>query len=420
MKRGALHKSLVWLRSDLRTEDNPALAQASSFSGTSDGVTALFVVSPCDWQRHDWGPVRVDFVRRNLKDLACQLWAKYSIPLHVVLVDKFSQVPERLVAFCREHSIDAVWFNKEFEWDELQRDEEAIRALDRARILCRSFQDQCVIEPGEVLTKEGRPYTVFTPYKRSWLAYLEARPLVLEGKVVRQQAASVEGLSIEQILQAIEDVFDALPRELRELDRSKGLCLKELWPEGEAVALERLHQFVSTHGKAYKKHRDLPALTHGTSRLSPYLALGVLSVRMCALEAWKRNSMKWSSGDEGLLTWISEICWRDFYRHILVSFPRVGRNEPFQQATDKVAWRYPKDDPLAAADFERWCGGSTGFPIVDAAMRQMQATGWMHNRLRMIVASFLTKDLLVRSKQWWPDSIFRLIGDVVKGISCGV
>ena len=357
----------------------------------------MYIVSKDEWLRHDWGAVKVDFIRRNLKILQLKLQSEYNVQLLILEVDKFSQVPEKLTEFAKEMDISVVWFNNEPEWDETQRDCQVEVTLSQSKVHCRRFDEQCIVNPGLVLTKESKPYSVFTPFKNTWLAYVEAHPIVLESDPI-QQAPLIPKESDINIVIDIDAIFDKLPKELQFQDEELKSRISELWPAGEDEANRRLDDFAKLRIRNYKESRDFPHLNNGTSALSPYLALGVISARACFLRAKSENHGKISSGSEGICVWISELCWRDFYRHILNHFPRVARGKPFKIDSDQVEWRYPKEeekDPKAKEDFERWCRGFTGFPIVDAAMRQMNSTGWMHNRLRMIVSSFLTKDLLI-------------------------
>lgn len=380
------HRSLVWFRSDLRTKDNRALSQALSYAGTPDGVSAVYIVSSADWIRHDWGPVKVDFIKRNLLKLQESLRVDLNVPLVVLNVTSFSEIPDKLTEFASKNDIQVVWFNNELEWDEMQRDSQVEDALSKSNILCRRFDEQCIVNPGLVLTKESRPYSVFTPFKNTWAAHIEANPIILEADPVKQTLIHFQSSDIEK-------EFSALPKELQFMDSA--VSIGEMWPAGEAEAFSRLDDFAKLRIRNYKESRDFPHMNKGTSTLSPYLALGVISARTCFLRAKSENHGKLLTGNEGICVWISELCWRDFYRHILYHFPRVARGKPFKVESDRVEWRYPKVDAQAQIDFDRWCRGFTGFPIVDAAMRQLNSTGWMHNRLRMIVSSFLTKDLLI-------------------------
>lgn len=383
------HRSLVWLRSDLRCKDNRALSQALSYTGTADGVIAVYIVSKDDWIRHDWGAVKVDFIKRNLKLLQAQLAEEFNVPLVVLEIDSFALVPEKLTEFAVEQDVSVVWFNNEPEADEVKRDGRVEKALSDSNILCRRFDDQCIVNPGLVLTKESKPYSVFTPFKHTWLAYIEAHSIVLESDPVKQSVL----VSLKQ--SNIDEIFAKLPTELQFTDEELKTTISSLWPAGEVEAHRRLDDFAKLRIRNYKESRDFPNLNNGTSALSPYLAQGIISARACLLRAKSENHGKISSGSEGICVWISELCWRDFYRHILHFYARVAVGKPFKIESDQVEWKYPKNDAKAKDEFDRWCRGFTGFPIVDAAMRQMNATGWMHNRLRMIVSSFLTKDLLI-------------------------
>jgi deoxyribodipyrimidine photo-lyase len=159
------------------------------------------------------------------------------------------------------------------------------------------------------------------------------------------------------------------------------------WPAGEKAAQKRLAEFTGDCLEKYHELRDLPAVD-GTSCLSPWLACGAISPRQC-LATVKRENQKWPAEGSGAEAWLNELIWRDFYTHVVVGFPRVSCSQPFQKKTAALKWRYDEND------LQAWQSGLTGYPIVDAAMRQLKQTGWMHNRLRMIVAMFLSKHLLI-------------------------
>lgn len=233
-------------------------------------------------------------------------------------------------------------------------------------------------------------YTVFTPFKKSWLAHVEKNPVRLERDPVKKAVRcdfKAQG--------SIDEIFNRLPAELKYSDSEMPEKLSKLWPAGEDEVHSRLDEFVSQRIKTYKETRDFFYLNNGTSALSPYFALGIISARTCFLRALKENDGKSSSGSEGISAWISELIWREFFRYILHHFPQVSRGKPFKIKGDEVAWRYPKSDAKAKEDYDRWCRGFTGYPIVDAAMRYLNSTGWLHNRLRMTAASFLCFDLLI-------------------------
>lgn len=228
--------------------------------------------------------------------------------------------------------------------------------------------------PGEIRTKaDGSFYTVYTPFKKACWAHFNEHG----GWEVLPEPASQKKSGVSD---------DTAP------DAAEGFGASGvdpgLWPGGEAAAHERLTRFVGERIGAYKDARDFPD-RDGTSAISPYLSLGVLSPRQCVVPALARNRGRIDGGNEGIVTWIQELLWREFYRHVMVAFPRVCKHRAFRPGFERVAWR---DDP---AGLEAWKNGRTGYPIVDAAMRCLKRTGWMHNRLRMIVAMFLTKHLLI-------------------------
>ena len=226
------------------------------------------------------------------------------------------------------------------------------------------YRDQTVAPVGQILTQQNEPYSVFTPFSRRWRSWIEETRPTLHPR----PAAIGNAVKPEQT--------DTLPAPFREAP-------EPLVPTGEDAAHEQLEAFLTERAKDYKDNRDFPALD-GTSQLSPYLANGVLSGRQCLIAA-KQSGL---SG-EGVETWINEIAWRDFYIHILYHYPRVSMGRAFKEETEALAWN------TLGEHFEAWKEGRTGIPIVDAAMRQLKATGWMHNRLRMITAMFLTKNLFI-------------------------
>jgi deoxyribodipyrimidine photo-lyase len=371
--------TVVWFRNDLRLHDNPALSR--SLSPLRQGkVIGLFVLCAREFKDHNLGPRKVDFILRNLRLLKASL-ETLKIPLLVKTVENPAAVPEKVLDVCLETNSDALTFNIEYEIDEKRGDEKIKMLLQSRGITVESFHDQCIVPPGEVLTKENRHYTVFTPFRNRWYAVLREKindPLFAQPTPKTPQEAPLNISS--------DDIPSFVPG--FELTREDARKMETLWPAGEAEALNRLNSFIENKSLKYKQDRDYPGVK-GTSSLSPYLSIGAVSARHCFLEAQKKNNGKIETGNEGSICWISELAWRDFYRHIVFFIPRVCMYKPFKLETDAVKWR---DSPQ---DFEKWCEGKTGYPLVDAAMRQLKETGWMHNRLRMVVAMFLTKHLLI-------------------------
>ena len=372
-------RALVWFRSDLRVADNTALHEACR--AADRGVVAVFVVTPRQWREHDWGPPKVDFVLRCLSALSEELEER-RIPLLIRETPRFSGVPKLLTGLAREHECDALCFNEEYEVNEAGRDRKVRVAFEERDLQVRAFHDQTVLPPDLVRTGSGDFYRVFTPFKRAWIGEVLQRGIPEPRRRPRRLATPVTSL-------------DEVPRSLPGFEPPSGLA--DLWPAGERAAQKRLDRFIRRGIGDYKKDRDFPGI-EGTSRISPYLAAGAISPRQCLAAGAAANMGELDSGERGPVTWISELVWREFYRHILVGYPRVCRNRAFKPETERIVW---DDDD---ARFRAWAEGRTGVPIVDAAMRQLAETGWMHNRLRMIAAMYLTKDLFLdwrRGEAWF-------------------
>jgi len=373
-------RSLMWFRSDLRVGDNTALCRAAerAAEGARDGegggeVVGLFLVSPGQWRAHDWAACKVDFILRCVQDLSARL-AELNIPLLVRPADRFSDAAAVVLETARSCGCTSVHYNIEHEVNESRRDDQVRRACEAAGIAVHAHLDQTVFPPDSIRTGQGTFYTVFTPFKKAWLARAEEQGLVPPRPRPGVQAPT--GIESDAPPLSVEGFQSAVPG--------------ELWPAGEQEAETRLKRFVAERIGRYAKDRDAPALV-ATSGLSPYLAAGAISPRRCVAAAVEVTSGRAEGAKGGPTTWISEIIWREFYRHILVGFPRVSMGRAFKIPTDRIPWN---DDARSEA-FAAWCEGRTGFPIVDAGMRQLVRTGWMHNRVRMITAMFLTKDLFL-------------------------
>ena len=359
----------MWFRSDLRVSDNAALHHACR--AATDGVIGIFAFCPRQWADHDWGMMKADFVLRNVTALSQSL-ARLNIPLLIVHAGRFSSVPRELLRIAARHQCAALYFNIEYETNEVQRDQAVRAQFEQGGRRVHAFCDQVIMDVAGMRTATGGWYTVFTPFRRRWCEAVKGgRSLPVYPRPRRQPNLNITA--------------DSVPARLRAFPR----CSRpELWPEGEKAAQGRLESFVRDRIRGYDRTRDLPCLD-GTSTLSPYLAAGVLSPRQCLQAALKVNNSRLDYGNKGVTTWITELVWREFYRHILIGYPRVCMGKPFRKQTDRLPWR--SDEPL----FQAWCDGRTGFPIIDAGMRQLAQTGWMHNRVRMLAAMFLTKDLLI-------------------------
>ncbi|MCB9838271.1 MAG: deoxyribodipyrimidine photo-lyase [Phycisphaeraceae bacterium] len=364
-------RALVWLRADLRAHDNTALAHASR--DATGGVVCCFLLTPSAWRDHDDSPNKIDLIRRTLAELSAEL-AKKSIPLLIRAAPAFADAPEAIERLMREHACGALYFNRQYEINEARRDEAVSRRLESQGIRVHAFHDQVAVEPGAVLTGGDTFFRVFSPFARRWRTVVEERGGIPDAMTVKAQP---------EILTPPDAVPEAIEGFEPTIDPA-------LWPAGEREAQRRLRAFVSNRIASYHTDRDRADL-EGTSALSPYLTIGAISPRECLRAAIGANDgrleSKRSNANKGVTTWINELIWREFYKHILVGFPSVCMHRAFVPETDRINWRD------SDADFCAWRDGLTGYPIVDAAIRCLTQTGWMHNRLRMIVAMFLSKDL---------------------------
>lgn len=367
--------ALVWFRNDLRIDDNTALHHALNHEASKNcntpqqhRVAAVFYATPEQWREHDMAPVKAEFLWRNLACLQQSL-AHIEVPLHVRVLPRFGDIADDLLALCAELECEAVFVNREYAIDEMRRDENLERRLTERQIAWHRYDDATLLPPRAVRTQQGQPYKVFTPFKRALLT-------LIGDSVLHCLSSPAKAAAWHQA-----PPLPAYPY-------AASSVLVDHWPAGEQAAATRLAQFIAGPIDRYKTLRDIP-VEAATSRLSPYLALGVISIRRCVEAALAVNAGQWQSGSEGVTSWLDELIWREFYLHVLAQFSRVSMHRPLRIDTERVCWR---DDEK---DFVAWCNGRTGFPLVDAAMRQLVQTGWMHNRLRMVCAMFLSKYLLL-------------------------
>ncbi|WP_448568246.1 deoxyribodipyrimidine photo-lyase [Thalassotalea ganghwensis] len=360
---------LLWFRNDLRIEDNPALLYALQHQAT----TAIYFTTPKQWQQHDISPIKVDFTLRHVQHLAIEL-QRFGINLVVKEVEDFQQLQDYLLSFCHHYGFKDVVANAELELNERKRDQQLIEG----GLSLKLFESDVIVSKGEILNKDGQMYKVFTPFKKAWLSYVIKHGYqCIDDHALAPFDSQQKDINLEE-KQAIKTGF---PR-----------VSSANWPLADVYCQEQLPAFLDGTIHRYHLDRDIPGID-GTSSLSPYLAIGAISVR----DVFRRLLLKNPSllvepdneANKGAMTWLNELIWREFYRHLLFHHEKLCRHQPFIEKY--VQWQWPNDKQL----IEAWQQGKTGYPIVDAAMRQLTTTGWMHNRLRMIVASFLTKHLLV-------------------------
>ena len=349
-------RAVHWFRNDLRLHDNAALSAASR---RASELVPLFVLDPYLLERVHASPTRKRFLLECLRELAADL-EKRGCPLVIRRGDPVVEVPRLL----GESGAELLTFNRDYSPYARRRDA-AVRA--KAGVAVEDYKDRVVFESGELRTGAGGAFVVYTPYRNAWEAALRE-----ERAPALRLPRGVAGIRSERF--PIDDHIGA---------SGDGA---DLPPGGQAAARKRLKTFVARPIADYARDRDRPAVD-GTSRLSPYLRFGAISIRECVRQA-RAAAEDSRAVAAGARKWIDELVWRDFYAAILSEHPRVLR-QPFKRELSRVRWN---DDE---AGFRAWCDGGTGYPIVDAGMRQLRQTGWMHNRVRMIVASFLCKDLLI-------------------------
>ena len=344
-------KALVWFRRDLRDHDHAALSAALL---EANAVYCAFVL---DTDILDALPNkqdrRVHFIHASLLELDAALRARGG-----GLIVRHGRTQTEIPALARQLGVAAVIANRDYEPAAKQRDMEVAEALRASGITFHSLKDQAIFDRDEVLTQAGKPFSVFTPYKNAWLKRLTAGDCAAypcSGQLAGSEQAGVPSLT----------EFGFAETDLAALGIQPGMSgARALWDE-----------FRSGRIKRYAALRDFPAVK-GVSYLSVHLRFGTISIRELVRAAW---------ADEAE-TWLSELIWRDFYFMILDRSPHVV-GHAFKPEYDAIQWEeWPEG-------FAAWCAGQTGYPLVDAAMRQLRHSGWMHNRLRMVVASFLSKDL---------------------------
>ncbi|MDP2143336.1 MAG: deoxyribodipyrimidine photo-lyase [Gallionella sp.] len=348
-------RSICWFRRDLRLHDHAALYRALKESAA---VHCVFVFDADILDKlEDRQDRRVEFIWHCLHELNEKLQQQGST-LHVLHGKPHLVIPQ----LARELGAEAVFCNRDYEPDAVARDAAVAEAL--GDIEFHQFKDQVIFEQSEILTGTGKPYGVFTPYKNAWLKKLD--DFYLRAYPVEEYLASLARC-------------EALPLPaLGSFGFEAGALNVQAMPPGESGAEALFDDFLQRIG-LYREARDYPAVK-GVSYLSTHLRFGTISIRRLVSTAYR-------IGGAGAETWLSELIWREFYQMLLHHHPHLAQGRAYKPQFDAIA--FPND----AEKFAAWCEARTGYPLIDAAMRQLNQTGYMHNRLRMVVASFLVKDL---------------------------
>jgi deoxyribodipyrimidine photo-lyase len=350
-------RSLCWFRRDLRLHDHAALYHALKESAA---VHCVFVFDTAILDRLvEKQDRRVEFIWHSLHELQQRL-QQHGGSLRVM----HGRAQEAIPHLAQELDVQAVFCNHDYEPDAMQRDAAVENALAQAGIAFHHYKDQVIFERSEILTGAGHPYSVFTPYKNAWLKKLD--DIHLRTYPAERHFSALATCTVKP-----------LPS-LKSLGFATGNLKMLAMPMGESGA-EKLFGDFTKRMEQYRETRDFPAV-NGGSFLSVHLRFGTISIRRLASHAYY-------TGGAGAETWLSELIWREFYQMLLYHYPRLGEGQTFKPQFNAIP--FPND----AAKFAAWCEARTGFPLIDAAMRQLNQTGYMHNRLRMVTASFLVKDL---------------------------
>ncbi len=345
--------TIIWFRRDLRTEDNAALYFALK---ENKNVLPIFIFDPTILDKlENKLDKRVDYIHQAIYSLqknfllaGSTIEVYYLNPLKV-----FKNLTEK-------HDIKNVYVNHDYEPHAVTRDKEVEAYLSTKNITFHTFKDQCIFEKDEIIKDDGKPYTVFTPYSRKWKAKL--KPYFYKAYPTQKY---------------FNNLFKATATTIPSLEEMGFIKTNIELPE-KIIVNEAII-------KAYKEQRDYPAIS-GTTRLSMHLRFGTISVRQLVAKTLPLSE-----------TWLNELIWRDFYMMILHHFPHAS-TKAFKKEYENMPWRNKEEE------FKKWCSGETGYPIVDAGMRELNATGFMHNRVRMITSSFLIKHLLI---DWrWGEAYF--------------
>ena len=321
-------------------------------------VIAVFVLTEPQWREHGLGYRRINGTLASLSALAGEL-ARLNVPLKVRQAETFRESAEAVAKLAAELDAQCVFLGPETPLDERRRDVHLKRLLERDGRELVEHQTDTIVPPGQVLTGQGSPYTVFTPFYKRWY------PLFLQQQLTPVPAPQAR----------LDITSDPVADVQSDVD----------W--GEKCARAALDQFVHEHMTGYARNRDIPSLSRGTSRLSRHLTVGTVSAKEAG-KAAQAAADTVSETAEGASKWIAELAWRDFYRHLMYHFDHLSRGDNMKSGWESLNWRYEPEEYIA------WCEGNTGYPLVDAGMRQLKEEGWMHNRVRMVVSMFLTKHLL--------------------------
>lgn len=361
-----MQKNLIWFRNDLRLYDNTALHQACK--SNEDKVIGLFIATPKQWNDHYMSEKKISFIYYNLISLQKEL-LKLNIILYYHESTDFLNSVEYLLFFCENHKVQNLFYNYQYEINERSRDVLVKKKLSEKGCIVKGFHDNIFFSNKKIKNTKNETYKVFTFFKKNVIQNLYNNiPQCFPIPSKRQPDRNI-------FLNPI--VF-----------KNSNLNFnKNIFPIGERTAINRLKNFFIYKMDDYSSKRNFPFLD-STSMLSPYLSSGIISSRCCLMMLLKTKK-NFPSNIIFDSSWFNQILWRDFYYHLLIGFPKISKFKALASWEKEIPWINNMKH------FTAWKEGNTGFPIIDAGMRQLNELGWMHNRLRMITSSFLVKNLLI-------------------------
>lgn len=372
---------------DLRIQDNRGLHHASELAQSSKKpLVCVYVDCPADESWHGTSPARVDFMYEGLKTMQKEL-KELNIPLVFLGCEDRKKIVPTVIEWFKERKVSHVFSNFEYEVDELRRDIKLVKESGDD-IQVSIYHDQTIVEPGTMMTGNGKPMKVFTPYQKKWLAIVKESPELLD--TVPSPTANPS--SFKKDLKPLFDTTPPRPASDKQFtsDEEKKR-IRKLWPPGHAQASKRMDAFLKRID-TYAATRSNPA-EDSTSRMSPYFSAGMISMRETLQKVADYNNGSADFSEQkakpGVYGWVREIVFRELYRQTTMCTPHTSMNLPQNLKFEFVEW---EDDEEG---WEKWYKGTTGEPFIDAGMRQLNAEAWMHNRLRMNVSSYLYCNLLL-------------------------
>lgn len=384
--KGVLH----WFRSkDLRIHDNRALHDASELAKESSlPLLCAYVHCPAELSWHGTSPARTDFLLETLKLMQKEL-EDLGIPLVFLEASDRDEIVPSVLNFIKDNGVSHVFANYEYEVDELRRDVKFLDAGEDDNFQLALRHDQTVMEPLTMLSGGGKPMKVFTPYHKAWCSEVSDDPSLLDTVPApsKNQDSAKKDLS-----KLFGSKAPSLPSDKQFASKDEQNRIRKLWPAGHDAGIKRMEEFVEKKLDDYSETRSNPA-KDSTSRMSPYFAAGVVSMREVLQLIKKHNGdstdFSSSGASAGVYSWVREIVFRELYRQTMLDTPHTGMNLPQNLKFDFVDW---EDDEEG---YKRWEEGTLGVPFVDAGMRQIKHEAYMHNRLRMNVSSYLYCNLLI-------------------------